>query len=212
MVTFAGFPGLRPSSRSSLQLSNRMRLADRRPWHPDAVRRGAPVDRLLHLRPDRVHDGPAVGRRRQPCVAEARRRDDDQHGRRRRHEFAVTAAAVSFGRKWRGCAVPLGAVCLGIPLVDTPPIPRRDVGVVRVNYPALLAPSRLAAVGHSSRAGLYRTDIVPRDPMRGRGPASFFRPRAGRGLSGPPSTVAVDCPAGLIPGVLALYPQSRDGS
>ena len=35
----------------------------------------------------------------------------------------------------------------------------------RVNYPALLAPSRLAAVGHSLRAGLSRTDIVPHDPM-----------------------------------------------
>ena len=62
------------------------------------------------------------------------------------------------------------------------------------------------------RAGLSRTDIVPRDPMHGRGPVSFSRPRVGRGLSGPPSTVAVDCSAGLIPGGLALYPQSRDGS
>ena len=81
-----------------------------------------------------------------------------------------------------------------------------------VNYLALLAPSRLAAVGHSSRAALYRNDIVPRDPVRGRGPASFSRPRVGRGLSGPPSTVAVDCPAGLIPGVLALCPQAGNGS
>ena len=41
-----------------------------------------------------------------------------------------------------------------------------------VNYPALLAPSRLAAIGHSLRAGLSRNDSVPRDPVRGRGPAS----------------------------------------
>jgi hypothetical protein len=81
-----------------------------------------------------------------------------------------------------------------------------------VNYPALLAPSGLAAVGHSLRAGLYRHDIVPRDPVHGRGPASLYRPGLGRGLSGPPSTVAVDCPADLIPGVLALYPQLGNGS
>ena len=49
-------------------------------------------------------------------------------------------------------------------------------------------------------------------PVHGRGPASFCRPRVGRGLSGPPSTVAVDCPAGLIPGVLALCPQAGNGS
>ena len=77
----------------------------------------------------------------------------------------------------------------------------------RVNYPALLAPSRLAAIGHSLRAGLSRNDSVPRDPVRGRGPASSSRPRFGRGLSGPPSTVCVDCPADLIPGVLALSPE-----
>jgi hypothetical protein len=81
-----------------------------------------------------------------------------------------------------------------------------------VNYPALLAPSRLAAVGHSLRAGLYRTDIVPRAPVHGRGPASSYRPPVGRGLSGPPSTRPVDCPADLITGVLALYPNSGDGS
>ena len=80
-----------------------------------------------------------------------------------------------------------------------------------VNYPALLALSRLAAIGHSLRAGLYRNDIVPRDPVRGRGPASSYRPRFGRGLSGPPSTVRVDCPADLIPGVLALYPEMGTG-
>ena len=80
-----------------------------------------------------------------------------------------------------------------------------------VNYPALLAPSRLAAIGHSLRAGLYRNDSVPRDPVRGRGPASSSRPRFGRGLSGPPSTVRVDCPADLIPGVLALSPEMGTG-
>ena len=44
------------------------------------------------------------------------------------------------------------------------------------------------------------------------GPASFYRPRLGRGLSGPPSTVAVDCPAGFILCGLALYPQAGNGS
>ena len=83
----------------------------------------------------------------------------------------------------------------------------------------------------------YRTDIVPRDPMwferaklsrhherrfapferHGRGPASFSRPRAGQrvGVFAATRTYRtrpVGCPAGLIPGVLALYPQSRDGS
>ena len=46
-----------------------------------------------------------------------------------------------------------------------------------VNYPALLAPFRLAAVGHSLRAGLSRTAIVPRGPLRGRGPAFSCRSR-----------------------------------
>jgi hypothetical protein len=32
------------------------------------------------------------------------------------------------------------------------------------------------------------------------GPTSYYRPRFGRGLSGPPSTVRVDCPADLIAG------------
>ena len=58
---------------------------------------------------------------------------------------------------------------------------------------------------------------MPRDPVRGRGPASFSRPRAGQRVGVFAATHAyrtrpVDCPAGLIPGVLALYPQSRDGS
>ena len=43
--------------------------------------------------------------------------------------------------------------------------PTRTGGLSVVNYLALLAPSRLAAVGHSLRAGLYRNDIVPRDPV-----------------------------------------------
>ena len=86
-----------------------------------------------------------------------------------------------------------------------------------VNYPALLAPFRLAAVGHFLRAGLSRTDIVPRDPVRGRGPASCYRPRLGQRVGVGAATRAyrtrpVDCPAGLIPGGLALYPQSGDGS
>jgi hypothetical protein len=65
----------------------------------------------------------------------------------------------------------------------------------------------LAAAGHSLRAGLYRNDIVPRDPVHGRGPASSYPPRFGRGLSGPPSAVRVDCSVDLIPGVLALSPE-----
>jgi hypothetical protein len=83
-----------------------------------------------------------------------------------------------------------------------------------VNYPALLAPSRLAAIGHSLRAGLSCTDIVPRDPVRGRGPASSCRPAVGVGalVMRPTSTDDEDCPADLIPGVLALYPQSGNGS
>ena len=40
-----------------------------------------------------------------------------------------------------------------------------ESGRRQVNYPALLAPSRLAAVGHFLRAGLSRNAIVPRDPM-----------------------------------------------
>jgi len=81
-----------------------------------------------------------------------------------------------------------------------------------VNYPTLLAPSRLAPVGHSLRVGLCRNDVVPRPPCVGVARLSLAVPRVGRGLSGPPSTVRVDCPAGLIPGVLALYPQAGDGS
>ena len=81
----------------------------------------------------------------------------------------------------------------------------------QVNYPALLAPFRLAAVGHSSRTGLSRTDIVPRGPLRGRGPAFSCRSTveaAGRSSAATRAcrTCAVDCPAGLIPGGLALYP------
>ena len=50
-----------------------------------------------------------------------------------------------------------------------------------------------------------------------RGPASFSRPRAGQRVGVVAVTRAygtrpVDCLAGLIPGVLALSPQSRDGS
>ena len=64
--------------------------------------------------------------------------------------------------------------------------------------------------------GLYRNDIVPRDPMLGRGPASSYRPRSGQrvGVGAATRTYRtrfVDCPADLIPGVLTLYPQSRDG-
>ena len=52
---------------------------------------------------------------------------------------------------------------------------------------------------------------------RGRGPASFYRPRLGQWVGVGAATRAyrtrpVDCLAGLIPGVLALYPQSGDGS
>ena len=77
-----------------------------------------------------------------------------------------------------------------------------------VNYPALLAPSCLAAVGHSWRAGLSRTDIVPRDPMHGRGPTSSCRPAVGVGavFVRPTPTDDEECPADLIPGVLALSP------
>ena len=111
---------------------------------------------------------------------------------------------------------------------------RRAVGV---NYPALLAPFRLAAVGHSLRAGLSRNAIVPRGPLwferaklsrhherrkapferRGRGPAFSCRSTveaAGRSSAATRAyrTRPVDCPAGLIPGVLALYPQAGNGS
>ncbi len=92
---------------------------------------------------------------------------------------------------------------------------RVDLVTALVNYPALLAPSRLAAVGHSLRAGLYRNDIVPRNPMQGRGPASSSRPRADGGselLLRPAYRIrSVDCPADLIPGVLSLYPNTGDG-
>ena len=54
---------------------------------------------------------------------------------------------------------------------------------IRVNYPALLARFRLAAASHSWRRGLSRNDIVPRDPVRGRGSTSSSRPHFGRGLS-----------------------------
>jgi hypothetical protein len=62
--------------------------------------------------------------------------------------------------------------------------------------------------------GLYRTDIVPRDPMHGRGPASYYRPSDGVGalLMPPTPTVGEDCRADLIPGVLTLSPQRRGGS
>jgi hypothetical protein len=84
-----------------------------------------------------------------------------------------------------------------------------------VNYPALLAPGRRKAVGHSLRAGLYRNDIVPRDPMYGRGPASSSRPRRGRRVGAVLRPAyrsrAVDCPADLLPGVLALYPNMGTG-
>ena len=81
------------------------------------------------------------------------------------------------------------------------PSPRREIS--SVNYPALLAPSRLAAVGHSLRAGLYRNDIVPRDPVHGRGPASYYRPRSGVGaiLYASYSNRGEECPADLIPSV-----------
>ena len=86
-----------------------------------------------------------------------------------------------------------------------------------VNYPVLLAPFRLAAVVHSSRAGLSRNAIVPRGPLRGRGPAFSCRSTveaAGRSSAATRAcrTRTVDCPAGLIPGGLALYPQTGNGS
>ena len=80
----------------------------------------------------------------------------------------------------------------------------------QVNYPALLAPSCLTAVGHSLRTGLFpQRHCVPRDPMLGRGPASSYRPAVGVGalLMPPTPTDDEDCPAGLIPGVLTLYPE-----
>jgi hypothetical protein len=78
-----------------------------------------------------------------------------------------------------------------------------------VNYPALLAPSRVTAIGHCSRAGLYRNDIVPRDPVRGGGRASSYRPAVGAGTSmmRPASSDDEDRPADLAPGVLTLYPK-----
>ena len=81
--------------------------------------------------------------------------------------------------------------------------------------------------------GLSRNDIVPRDPVHGRGPASYYRPRSGVGAISYASYSDRDeeCPADLIPGVarnlrflaanqnasrsgdvLALHPQSGNGS
>lgn len=61
------------------------------------------------------------------------------------------------------------------------------------------------------RAGLYWNDIVPRDPVHGRGSASSYRPCLGVGAIwyASHSDRGRDCPADLIPGVLVLYPQLR---
>ena len=126
---------------------------------------------------------------------------------------------------WGGCGQ-LVPVCRAVVFVTEPPYTYR-IGSreharimsgchrVVVNYPALPAPDRLAAVDHSLRAGLYRNDILPHDPVHGRGPASSYRPRRGRRVGAVLRPAyrsrAVDCPAGLLPGVLALYPNLGTG-
>lgn len=82
-----------------------------------------------------------------------------------------------------------------------------------VNYPALLAPSRLAAVSHSLRTGILPQRQCAPGPLHGRRPG-FLLPSSFRrwAFVRPISDRDEDCPAGLIPGVLALYPNIGNGS
>jgi hypothetical protein len=80
---------------------------------------------------------------------------------------------------------------------------------VPVNHLALLAPSRLAAVGHSLRTRLFpATTLKPRPPAWGW--PGFLLPSSKRrwAVVRPISDRLKECPANLIPGVLTLCPKT----